>query len=154
MEKSLSALARQCRSIALMIVGGLALAMAFDLWISMDAMNSPAGFLGVLARLFPALFYLGAVWFCAGSFAAIAAGAHFTDALPVLMRKIGWLIVGGASASTAVMPILSRLVMGSGSYVRFDVSDLALGMIGLMLVVLARILTEAVAMRSELEEFV
>jgi len=113
---------------------------------------SDAAMSGLIFRL-PLLFYLLAIWKMRQAYAALAKGAMFGDVVPPLLTWIGLALSAGALMTVVGVPLLDHLTIGIGGLVNYDPAAIVLGIVGLMLAILARLLTQAANMRAELEEF-
>ncbi len=102
----------------------------------------------------PMLFYLLAIWTVRLAFGSIARGALFDMVVPVLLTRLGLCLLLGATTNVLISPSLLRLFYGPshGALANFDPAAITLGVIGLMLVLVARLLAQAAAMRTELDE--
>jgi hypothetical protein len=62
----------------------------------------------------------------------------------------------GALTSVLIGPLLQRAMLGNnfGGLAAFDPAAIAVGLVGLLLAILARLLEQAADMRSELDEIV
>lgn len=103
----------------------------------------------------PVFFYLLAIWMIRRAFAALAKGAMFGDVVPRLLTWIGFALSAGAFTTVFVVPLLHRISFGgeAGSIANFDPAAILLGIVGLLLVVLARLLVQAAKIHAELQEF-
>lgn len=132
----------------------LALAVAVDLMAVLRSgePGTNAGFLAIY-RL-PMLFYLFAIWMVRRAFGELARGVLFDQVVPTLLTRVGLALAAGATATVFVTPLLLRSIEGSrwSAYAQFDPAAITLGVVGLMLVILARLLGMAAAMRAELDE--
>lgn len=99
-------------------------------------------------------FYLSAIWTMHRTFAQIADGELFDRVLPVSLSRLGFALAGGAIASVFLSPWLMRILSGfrRGAFASFDPPAITIGLVGLLLVVLSRLFTRAIAMPHELDE--
>ena len=109
----------------------------------------------LLVRQLPMLFYALALWSIRGALYAYANGGSLSARAGRSIQAVGInLFLGGISTVFAVPLALRALHHGRGSYGAFDVAAIPLGAVGLSLVVIGRLLSDAEAARRELEEFV
>lgn len=112
---------------------------------------------GLLAalRFSPALGYLWALWAVQRAFGEIGAGALFAASVSRALRHIGAGVLVGALLSVFAVTNLTRIIEGGrGSLVYFDLSGIVLGVVGVALVLLARLFDHARALQAELDEIV
>jgi hypothetical protein len=113
-----------------------------------------AALAGGVVQVLPAAAFTAALWALRGMFAGVAAGKTFTGELPQAMRAAGWaLTAGGVAAVLAVPVLLSALGRGPGYLLALDAGAIAVGAVGIAFVALSSLLREAVAIKSELDEF-
>ncbi len=105
----------------------------------------------LLVRTIPLPFYLYALLESARAIRRIGCGAALRDLVSALLARIGWALFAGGIAQVFVVPWLLRT--RQGSIANFDVNAITLGAIGVTLVVIARLVREAVRDRAELDEF-
>lgn len=123
--------------------------------------TAPPAALGNAALLWvPVPFYLYALWAIRGVFSSFARGGTLGPAIASGCVHAGWALAIGATLSAVGVPNLARLVWGRGSLLIFDVAYLAVGVVGLSLILLGRLLAraaeaqrEAAALREELGGF-
>ena len=108
----------------------------------------------VIYRL-PVLFYLAGVWAIRQTFSKLAGGDIFSKLLPALLRRLGLALAGGGVASVFMSPWLWRAFLGpmGGSWASFDPSAIAVGLAGLLLIILGDLMRRASEMKHELEGF-
>lgn len=104
---------------------------------------------------FPFIFYLAAIWMMRSAFHSLAKGGLFDDIVPARLVLTGYALLAGAFVTILPTPLMLRYAFGSGTggLANFDVSAIMLGIVGMMLVLLARLLAQAARMRAELDEF-
>ncbi|HMJ92618.1 MAG TPA: hypothetical protein VK472_00815 [Allosphingosinicella sp.] len=124
----------------------------------------------LLVRWSPALFYLYALWAIRGGFRDFALGGVFGDAIASGCSRAGWALAIGGTLSAIGVPNLIRILDDAGLLRRepgewagllvFDVAYLAVGVVGLALILLGRLLRlagetqrEAADLRDELGSF-
>lgn len=105
--------------------------------------------------LIPAVFYLWALWSIRGVFGALAEGGRLQPALAAGLTRVGQALVLGAASSVLLVTNLLRWIGAiEGGYAHFDVPGIVLGVVGLALLLLARLLEHAAAVQAELDEIV
>lgn len=102
----------------------------------------------------PILLYMGAIWSLRAALKALAGGATFDAIVPRLMAQSGAALFAGATFSVFAVPLLTYVRDGRPYFQTFDGSAVTLGIVGAMLVPVARLLAEARAMREELDAFI
>ena len=106
----------------------------------------------VVAAL-PEVLYLLALWWVRASIAGFASGDLYGTAVTGMLRRVGATLGAGACLNVFVVPGMQRLLgEGPGYWIAFDVTGLVLAAIGLSLVIVARVLDNARAMKAELDE--
>jgi hypothetical protein len=116
----------------------------------------------------PPAFYLYALWSVRGAFKAFAGGGVLGTAVAQGCTRAGWALAVGGGLSALGVPNLLRLLTDMGvlekqgwsGFLMFDVAYLAVGVVGLALVLLGQLLRwagelegEAAALRDELGSF-
>jgi hypothetical protein len=126
----------------------------------------------VLVRLaihwLPPAFYLYAIWSIRGALRSFAGGGLLGAAVARGCTRAGWAMAVGGGLSAVAVPNLLRLLTNLGvlerqgwnSFLMFDVAYLAVGVVGLALVLLGQLLRwagelqgEAAALRDEVGSF-
>ena len=102
----------------------------------------------------PLLFYLWAVWSVRRAIVAIGRGEGHDEAIAQLIGRVGLALFLGGIATVFVSPWLAALINGRGSFAFYDVSAITVGVVGAALVLVARLLGQAAAMRRELDEII
>ena len=107
----------------------------------------------------PALFYLYGLAAVRSAFAEFAAGGVFGPALASACTRAGAAIAAGATMSAVGVPNLRRALIAAGiipgegrtigPVLHFDAAYLAVGLVGLALVLLGRLLARAFEIQSE-----
>ena len=123
--------------------------------------TAPPAAMGSAALLWlPVPFYLYALWAIRGVFRDFARGGTLGPAIASGCVHAGGALAIGATLSAVGVPNLARLIRGGGSFLMFDVAYLAVGVVGLALILLGRLLaraaeaqSEAAALREELGGF-
>ena len=98
----------------------------------------------------PALFYLWALWAARRMFEALSRGGFVFQAVSSALGRIGWALTLGATATILIVPIL--LGMGAhvvGGFALFNVPALTLGIVGLALIVTARMMRRVHALEGK-----
>ena len=132
----------------------LVFAVGLDLFV--DTRSGVDG--GMLAYIAiyraPMVFYLLAIWAIRTALIRIAAGSAFERVMPILLTRVGLALALGATFGVFVSPLFLRLSFGArfGAFANFDPAAITVGVVGLMLMTLARLFARAVAMRAELDE--
>jgi hypothetical protein len=116
---------------------------------------------------FPSLFYLWVLVAIRRTFADIAAGAMFGASIERGLRHLGWGMVAGGIAGTILAPwvrsapLPAGMVDGRTQIFGIDDADLVIALIGLAVLLLARLLSVAArtqersdALEAELKGFV
>lgn len=115
------------------------------------------------ASWLPGAFYLWALWSLRGMFAVLyRGGMTFQAAVTRTLGQVGWALTAGAAAGVILTPYATtggvRLV---GAFAVLFVPSLALGVVGLSLVAVARLLGRAarleaqnISLQSTLDEFI
>lgn len=106
---------------------------------------------GVAIFYAPILLYLWAIWTMRRALVAIAAGASFAAIVPRALLRVGIALFGGALLSVFAVPLLTLAVFGKPFVQTFDGSAVTLGIVGAVLVMVARLLART---REELKGFV
>ena len=101
----------------------------------------------------PMCLYIWAIWMVRRALHAIAEGEMFATVVPRLLTRVGLALFAGASFTGVGVPLLWKLASGQMLARPFEPSAVALGVVGLTLVVLARLLLRASLMQRELGEF-
>ncbi len=102
----------------------------------------------------PLLFYLWAVWSVRRAVIAIGRGEGHEEALGQLIGRVGLALFLGGIATVFISPWLAAWINGRGSFAFYDVSAITVGVVGAALVLVARLLGQAAAMRRELDEII
>ena len=155
---------RWLRAILAALIGLVVAAILLDSLVSLTAdrvKGWPARpLLHALVRWGPAVFYLWALWSIRRALGDVAAGRSFQPAFARRLRDVGLGLAAGALMSAVVQPNLMRLLSAPGlrfpfaAWGHFDVAYIAVGAIGLALILLSRLLARAAEMQAELEQFV
>ena len=136
------------------VIGALLLAAALALDIASFAENGFGVTFWTVRRL-PALPYLLAVIGVACAGGLVWRGRAFSQVLHALLQAIGALLFVAALLEMFGVPLLLRCYFpGSWSaYARYDPSYVAIGLLGLLLWMIGRLLRSAAGMARELDEF-
>jgi hypothetical protein len=109
---------------------------------------------GQLVWRMPLIFYLWAVWSVRRAIVAIGRGEGHDEAIAQLIGRVGLALFLGGIATVFVSPWLAAWINGRGSFAFYDVSAITVGVVGAALVLVARLLGQAAAMRRELDEII
>ena len=118
----------------------------------------------------PTIFYLYALWAIRNAFSHFAAGGTFGPAIARGCTRAGIALAAGGTLSAVGVPNIYRLlqlqgdpggpIQRIGTILHFDTAYLAVGVVGLALILLGRLLAraaelqgEAARLRGELDEF-
>lgn len=107
----------------------------------------------LLMTFLPLPFYLWAIWTARRAILLIGAGGALHEVLSPMLTRIGAALLAGGLVRVFVVPWGIRLVMGHGSYAVFDPAAITVGVVGVTLMIVARLVSDAGAMRAELDEF-
>lgn len=145
---------RWLRRITTLVFAALALGLTLDAAMTMRSADPAAALLFMLAFRAPVPFYLVALWMIRLAFGQVARGVLFDEVMSQLLGRLGVWLALGAAATVFATPNLLRLLYGPrhGAFASFDPAAITLGVVGLMLAILARLLARAAAMRAELDE--
>jgi len=116
---------------------------------------------------FPSFFYLWVLVAIRRTFADIAAGAMFGASIERGLRHLGWCMVAGGIAGTVLAPwvrsapLPKGIVDGQTQIFGFDDADLVIALIGVAVLLIARLLSAAgrtqersAALEAELKGFI
>ena len=151
-----------------LIAAGPLVAVMLRATVGADVSMQEVNF-GLLATL-PSLFFLWGVWCVRRVAGALAKGALFEPVVVTAVRDVGVALVAGAAAGAIVVPNLGRWGRMAGllpghahpfeSLFYFDTAYVAVGMVGLALMLLARLVKRAAderqradTLKAELDEF-
>jgi hypothetical protein len=99
----------------------------------------------------PALFYLWALWSARQMFREFSRGGFvFGAVVSAALGRIGWALALGAGAALVIVPV--RLAMGMqvvGGFALFNAPALTLGIVGLALIAMARMMRRAAALEAK-----
>jgi heme exporter protein D len=108
-------------------------------------------------QITPALLYLWALWAVRRLFSELARQRRpFQPALVDGLRRIGWNLAWGAGMDVVGAPMLLRWTDGEsgGSVAHYVPAAVVLGVVGLALVILSRLLQRAAALQDELDQII
>lgn len=107
-----------------------------------------------LALSLPALLNLAALWCLRGAVGAAAEGEPFGRMVVIAFRRVGALLAASALTALLIVPQLARL-FGSPlmRLIDADISTLVLGMIGLGMMFVGKLIARAGATERELKAF-
>lgn len=137
------------------ILAAVVAALAWETGVVLRHASGPETVLEYLIYRLPALLYVAALWSVRAAFRSLAKGLFFEQVIPQMLARVGWFVSTGATAAVFGSPLLLRMVPGSShsALANFDLSAITLGLIGFMLVILARLFTRAATIQAELDEF-
>ena len=145
-------------TVAVVIIAGGALAM-FSLilpvvlaWVG-PFRHLRAYVLPALVVNLPYVFYLWGIWAIGRAMGDIAKGRLIQPALASALRRAGMALAIGGVTCVFISPVLVRLVGNAPiRYLRLDVPSITLGMVGVALFLLGRVIDQANRVQSELDE--
>lgn len=129
------------------------LLFAFAIGIWAVSRGGGSGLYVLLMTFLPLPFYLWAIWTARRAILLIAAGGALHDVLSSMLTRIGAALLAGGLVRVFVVTWAIRLITGRGSYAVFDPAAITVGVVGVTLMVVARIVEDAGAIRAELDEF-
>ena len=154
---------RRMRGFTTFVLLGMAALTLFSLLLPVvrqDAIREDLTLVDVLGRNLvlagPTIWYLFGLWSLRRLFDDLAEGRLFQPAVARGVSGLGWALAWGAGTQVVVVPNLLRWISSEpgGSVLHYDVSAIVLGVVGLTLTVLARLLQRAAALHDELEQIV
>lgn len=99
--------------------------------------------------------YLFGVWSIGQAMGDLARGSMFTATVANALRRVGLALgLGGVFSVFVATNLLRFLEQMRGGYLHFDVAGMTLGMIGVALFLLGRVLDQAEAVQAELDEMI
>lgn len=101
----------------------------------------------------PMVIYIWAIWMVRQALSSIAGGAMFDQVVPRLLFRVGLALFGGALFNVFGIPIVTGVIGHHTIFLSFDGAAVTLGVVGATLVLLSQLLSQASAMREELDEF-
>lgn len=110
-----------------------------------------------LIRVTPAIFYLCALWAVRRVFGELTrAEPVFRPALERGLREVGSSLAWGAGTEVLGAPMLLRYVDGErgGAVAHYIPAAIAIGVVGLALVLLSRLIGRGAALQDELDSFI
>ena len=152
---------RRMRGVTTFVLLGMAALVLFSLLspvLRQESLREPlAEVLGrnlVLAG--PTIWYLFGLWAIRRLYSDLAEGRLFQPAVARGVSGLGWALAWGAGTQVVIVPNLLRWISSEpgGSVLHYDVSAIVLGIVGLTLTVLARLLQRAAALHAELEQII
>lgn len=136
---------------AIMLVFVLLLAaFAIGIWA---VSRGGSGVSLLLMTFLPIPFYLWAIWTARRAILLIGHGGPIYDVLSSMLARIGAALLIGGLVRVFVVSWGIRLVRGGGPYGAFDPAAITVGVVGITLMIVARLVADAGAMRAELDEF-
>ena len=107
-----------------------------------------------LIRRIPLALYLFALWSLRRALKAIGGSASEEEVVARRLGDVGLALFVGGLTQVFAVPLLLSLVLDEGVPVYYDVSAITLGAVGFGLLLVARLLEQALRARRELGEFV
>jgi hypothetical protein len=140
----------------LIVLGGILLVIALLLYgmtLQSDAARSEIG-RRLLLTWSPTVFYLWALWTLRGMFAALAKGgpARQGETVARALNRVGWALALGATATVLVSPVVLAMTQrphAMSAFAAVDVPAATLGVVGLALIAVARMLKRAASLEAE-----
>lgn len=147
--ETLRARSRLLRNLVTMVFALLMLVLGIEV-VALLSGRHPSPW--ILVYRLPMLFYLWAIWDSRRAIASIGRGELFGTVVPRLLTRVGLALFFGGLINVFGAPLLLWLVAGRGAVAYYDVAAITLGVVGLTLVIVAQLLSQAAAMRQELDE--
>ncbi|MGZ3297626.1 MAG: DUF2975 domain-containing protein [Asticcacaulis sp.] len=108
-----------------------------------------------IVALVPALIYLFCLWRTGAALRDIGREGRFVAAIAETLRRVGVALSLGALFQIAIAPTLAKAFgQGPGYWIGLDSAALTLGVLGLVLMIFARLFRRAARMESELDEII
>ncbi|MEO7813870.1 MAG: hypothetical protein ABIR87_00290 [Sphingomicrobium sp.] len=107
----------------------------------------------LLVEIVPTAFYLWAIWTARRAIVLIGRGGLLHSILSQMLMRVGAALLLGGLSRVFFMPWLTRVLSGAGPYAYYDVSAITVGVVGVTLIIVSRVVADAGAMRAELDEF-
>jgi hypothetical protein len=102
----------------------------------------------------PSAFYLWALWTLRGLFAGLSrSGPSAQPSITRALARIGWALMGGAVTTLVTAPVVLAMENPhrAGGFAVFNVPALTLGLLGLALIIVARMLKQAIAAEARVK---
>lgn len=137
-----------------LVIGLILLVAALYVYVVLRAqLDDPQVLLRLTLSWLPSVFYLWALWILRGLFAALAGdGLRLEPGIGKAMARIGVTLMAGGATTLLTAPLvglLARQPHKMGSFPLLNVPALVLMMLGLALLLLARLLRQGVALQAE-----
>lgn len=146
------------RRLALAATAAIALIALFValslLVLALGRLRAPETLMRLALTWSPSAFYLWALWTLRGLFAGLAReGPGLRPAVTTALSRIGWALVGGAVTTFIAAPLVAFIETHhqGGWFGTFNTPALTLCLLGLALVVLARMLRRAAHLETRVE---
>ena len=106
----------------------------------------------LLAEALPMPFFLAAIWSIRRAVLMVGAGAALRSLVSAMLARVGLALLLGGLAMVVAVPTIVWLTTGKGAVLRYDVAAITVGVVGLGLMILARVVAEAEELQAELDE--
>lgn len=107
----------------------------------------------LIVEMLPLPFYIWAIWTARRAILLIGSGGALKSVVSRMLARIGIALFAGGLVRVFGVPLAFRLINGSGSIGVYDPAAITVGVVGLTLIIVARLVAEAEALRAELDEF-
>jgi hypothetical protein len=97
-------------------------------------------------------FFLAAIWSIRRAVLMVGAGAALRSLLSAMLARVGMALLLGGLAMVVAVPTIIWFTTGNGAVLRYDVAAITVGVVGLGLMILARVIAEAEELQAELDE--
>lgn len=108
---------------------------------------------GLLVEMLPLPFYIWAIWTARRAILLIGSGSALKSVMSRLLTQVGIALFAGGLVRVFGVAFAYLLINGSRTIGFYDPAAITVGVVGLTLIIVARLVAEAEAMRSELDEF-
>lgn len=105
-------------------------------------------------RILPTFFYAVAIWSARRAVVRIEQGRGLHTLLSQLLMVVGIALFCGGLVRVFVVPLSILLASGKGSFAYYDVAAIALGAVGVALMVVAQLVRTAERAQAQLDEFI
>lgn len=108
---------------------------------------------GLMVEMLPMPFYLWAIWTARRAILLIGEGDALKSIVSRMLSRIGIALFAAGLVRVFGVAMAFRLLNGSGTIAYYDPAAMTVGVVGLTLIIVARLVAEAEAARAELDEF-